>query len=396
MDILNFLRNELNPPALGSEKCSLLLAGGRVLASGIISLDPVPGYDESTRDGYALGAPLGVAGNSYKLNTDEAFAGNTRSIALNIGQACHVMTGGLIPVGTHCVVPKELATVFGGMLLKVCDLGSLPDFIKRCGSEFSKGQPILEKGTILKADHLASLAQIGNETVDVYKRPRVGILATGSELVELGDELAPGLKIASNKYLLSQLCSSFGADVVDLGIVGDKEEDLTEFFSTLMARKFDVIVTTGGMGPGKYDLLETSFCSVGGRMITNSLPLSPGKSTLVGWLSDTLFFGLPGNPSAVHPLFVELIAPGLLAMQGVQEKFPNLGKAILQTGINAKQASHTALLPGVLGFQGITRVVRFAKKSEVANCYILVEPDRHVQAIGTVAMVHEVASPFSQ
>ncbi len=396
MDILSFLQNELNPPFLASEKCSLALAAGRVLSSDIISIDPVPGYDESTRDGFALGVPLEIAGNSYKLIKDEAFAGNTSEIALGIGQACHVMTGGLIPTGTHRVVPKELATVFGGILLKVCDLNSLPEFIKRRGSELAQGQPIWKKGTILKAAHLASLAQIGHETVDVYRRPNVGVLATGSELVELGEELAPGLKVASNKYLLSQLCSSFGADVVDLGIVGDNGDELTFFFSTLAERKFDVIITTGGMGPGKYDLLEKTFCSVGGKMITNSLPLSPGKSTLVGWLGDTLFFGLPGNPSAVHPLFVELIAPGLLSMQGLQGIFPKPGKAILQTVINAKKSRITALRQGVLELQGITRVVRAAEKNEIADCYIIIDPDRNVQSVGSVAMIHEVASPFCE
>lgn len=396
MDIFNFLQTELKPPSLSSESCSLALAAGRVLAENVLSSDHVPGYDESTRDGFALGSPLEVAGNSYKLIKDEAFAGNTSAIALSRGQACHVMTGGLIPMGTERVVPKELATVSGGKVLKVCDLESLPLFIKKRGSEVEKGQSILTKSTVLKAEHLASLATVGCETIGVYKRPKVGILATGSELVELGEELTPGLKVASNKYLLAELCSSFGADVIDLGILGDDGDELASFFDTLVEKELDVIVTTGGMGPGKYDLLENTFCKVGGRMVTNCLPLSPGKSTLVGWLSDVLFFGLPGNPSAIRPLFMELIAPSILSMQGVKDEFPKFGKAILQTEITVKNSGLTTMMPGRFDFQGITRVVRLAEKDEVANCYILIPPDRNVQLSGSVAMIHEVASPFGE
>ncbi len=394
LDILQFLNKELNPPPLDSETCALQDCAGRVSAADLFSAFAVPHYDESTRDGYALGAVSADVTVGYKLIEDEAFAGNTKTIRLLPGQACHVMTGGMIPYGAVRVVPRELVTVARDGVFNVFDLSSLPVFIKKAGADIAKGALLVKQGTPLQPDHLALLAQSGYRQVEVYRRPLVGFFSTGSELIDVGSKPAPGQKVASNRYLLQQLCRSFGANVHDLGIVDDNQERLTEFVRNLSDKKFDLLISTGGMGPGKYDLLEKVFTESGGRMMTNSLPLAPGKSTLVGWLQDSLFFGLPGTPSAIRPLFTELVSPALLSLQGLTTPFPQTGRAILQTPLDIKKGGQLSLRPGKLEFQGITRIVRLVEDGEVANCYILLFPERGSLHAGTVVQVHETRSPL--
>lgn len=397
MDIFAHLTAEITPPPLGVESCAFDCGAGRVLAEAVYANRSVPAYPESTRDGFALAQSSTAQPECYHLIDKESAAGNTEEIILQRGEACPVMTGGLIPLNTQRVMPQEYCQIDGSDL-RVSGLSISSPFIKSIGDEIAEKDVIAGQGTILRAAHLALFATTGNYDLCVFKKPRVGYFATGSELVSPQTPLVPGMKVASNRYILSELCTTFGGDGSHLGILPDTMDALSSFFAQLQEpteNEMDVLISTGGMGPGRYDLVEECFKGAGGRVVVNSLPLIPGKSILIGWLQNTLFFALPGNPNALLPLFTEIIGRALLSLQGVVGQYPIERQAILQSNIKENRSDSFRLHPGNLGVQGTTGVVSSAGRGELPNCYIIISPRSLMQMAGSEVTVHMIRSPFS-
>lgn len=396
MEILKHLSSELSPPPLRSEKVSFLLASGRIIAEKVVAQRPLPTYAEATRDGFAVGESGEDGCSSYQLIDKVAAAGNTDKIVLDKGQACPVMTGGLLPVNTEKVVPQEFCQVDETTLQLDHFLPQLPPFIRKIGGEYSLGKKLIGPGTIVRPEHIALLASTGNLNVSVYNRPRVGFFSTGSELVDVTELVLPGKKVASNRYLLSELCALFGAESSDLGTVPDTAEELTFFFMKLADTDHDMVISTGGMGPGRFDLVEECFRAAGGRVIVNKLRLRPGKSILIGWLGEKIFYGLPGTPHAIRPLFTELIARSLLSLQGYVGQFPFEHKAILSETLEGRATGTNAvcLTPGCMSYRETTCVVRPSTQTELPHCYIVINPHQGSLAAGTVVNLHLLRSPF--
>ena len=350
----------------------------RVTSSHVAAVLPQPSFDESIRDGYVIplssGSDNGI--NLYKI-VDEIPAGKVCVNALEPGTACRIMTGGCVPKGGMRVVPYENCVEENGEVT-IADhfLQSTRSFIRKAGSEIEKGERLVADGVVLKAMHLAQLSSCGVHSVAVTKKPSVGYFCTGSELKSSSRGLEKGEKVSSNSFLLQGLLASFGGCPENLGIIEDKIQDLHDLFAKAKEQGLDAIISTGGMGPGKYDLVKDAFIEAGGRVIFTALKMRPGKSMLFGTLGNTLFFGLPGPPHAVQTLFNMLVGPTLLAMQGVRSPWPQKVQAYLHHSIRLKRHDVLRLKDSVMVFEGGKCTVRFTKKLELPNCYILLPPGR--------------------
>jgi molybdopterin molybdotransferase len=349
---------------------------------------PLPGYDQSTRDGFVIvGAGLPSGDESTFRIEGEIRAGTTGRHTVRPATACRIMIGGLIPARGARVLPQEDCRERDGILsVANAVLQRRATFIRRKGSEIRRGRVVVPAGTSILPDHQVLLAAAGHSRVLVHCRPRVAFFCTGSELVASAAEVEDGLKVSGNRYLLHGLIRLSGGLPRYLGTAADSYEDLAAALGRIDRDATEVIITTGGMGPGRYDLLEQAFAAAGGEVVYRSLSVRPGKATLFGRLGPSLFFGLPGPPPAVRVLFHELVGPALLLLQGMRKGGPQGIKASLQEEVVLKEK-------GVLNLKGGIRKggsVRLAGKVEVPDCSILFPGHRMRFKQGEMVEVHPV------
>jgi molybdopterin molybdotransferase len=289
---------------LAPEEVPLGEADGRVLAQGVRARWDQPATDISMMDGYALraadaGAPLQVAG--------ELAAGDAPwSGALARGHAARIFTGAPLPPGADCVVMQE-AVAREGETVRVQQPPRAGQHIRRRGEELTAGADALPPGTLLRAAELALAAACGATSVRAFRRPRVAVLCTGSELVPVGTQPGPGKLIETNSVALAALCREAGAEVLKLGIAPD---DVKEIAGRLREASADILVTTGGASVGDHDHAQDALERLSGALVFHTVAIRPGKPVLFGTASgNRLLFGLPGNPAAAtlgFELFVRL------------------------------------------------------------------------------------------
>jgi molybdopterin molybdotransferase len=384
--VLSVLRRPL------CEGIALHVARQRISFKAIVAATPQPTFDESTRDGYVI--PHYVRSDEevsrYEI-VDEIPAGKPYPKILLPGTACRIMTGGCVPKGGFRVVPGEDCVEQNGtVIITERSLQRNETFIRKAGSEIAEGELLVPSGTALQGGHLALLATCGIHAVEVAARPLVGFACTGSELSATSEGLGIGQKVSSNSFLIEGQLASVGGRSVSMGIIKDTEQELLDLFAKVSTDDLDVLITTGGMGPGKYDLVERVFAEAGGKVFFNSIAMRPGKAVLFGVLGRTLFFGLPGPPYAVRTLLNELVGPALLAMQGVEGLWPRVVQAHLLHQINIKRNDVLLLKDGVLTFSEGRCLVRFAERLEIPNCFILLPPGQSHYDEGALIEVHLV------
>ncbi len=378
---------------LSSETISLEQGLGRVPAQSIKSTRPKPSFDQSTRDGYAIAKYRQTKDGeiSFPLIAEIA-AGSTASISLTEGQAVRIMTGARIPAGTQRVVPfeicreKENRVYINSRLLR-----SSQTFIRRRGRDLKTGRVIAGSGKYLMPDHLLMLAENGWTTIPVHRKPRVAILCTGSELVTPGQRLRQGQKISGNGVLLQGLIQEAGGECIQVTTVSDSIEAITKQLERLLSLAPDLIITTGGMGPGKFDLLEQVFTRLQGELLYNSLKIRPGKSTMFGLLTGVAFFGLPGPPPAVRLLFHELVAVALYQLQGMRRPIPPLHKARLLEPVTGGRSRHVNLKGGIIVFDDTTLCVRLAGRRDGVNAVLHLRGRKRSLAAGETVNIRLVA-----
>ena len=296
---------------LGSERVPMGDALGRVLAEDLSAEEDVPPFDSSAMDGYAV-----IAGPAGELDVvDESRAGHPAQRALAGGQAIAISTGALIPDGADAVVPVERVQVDDGRV-------TVPDTqaganVRHAGDDVRRGQPVLSAGTLLGAAELAVAASLGHAELPVGRRPRVVVLATGDELVEPGQPLAPGQIRNSNTVALAAQAADAGAEVVGSEIVRDNLEDTTSVLRSALERA-DVVCVSGGVSVGPHDHVKPALAELGVEERFWRVALKPGKPTWFGVRDDKLVFGLPGNPVSAMVTFHLFARPALRALAGAR------------------------------------------------------------------------------
>ena len=321
----------------GVEKIPLDQALGRVMAEDVVSRINNPPLDNSAMDGYALIAgdiQSATPENPVKLEmVEEIAAGYTAKGTLKPGQTMRIMTGAPIPPGADAVLMQEDTQKDGDSILCL-DRADVEENIRRAGEDIKIGESVLKKGTTLSPAHIGMLAVIGRSQIAVSQRPTVSILSTGDEILEL-DETPQGPQIFnSNGHMLAAQIKSAGGIPIYLGIAKDTEKDLMEKFE--WALKADIVVSSGGVSVGDYDLVKSSLQKMGQDMLFWKVAMKPGKPLAFGRIGKTPIFGLPGNPVSSFVSFEQFVRPSLRKVLGCSDLSHKTVQAKLTRTINKK------------------------------------------------------------
>ena len=313
-------------------------ARGRVLAEEISSPRDVPPFRNSAMDGFALRAEDVETASAEKpvpLQIIELIgAGAVGEQAVGVGQATQIMTGAPVPDGADTVVKVEDTTGHKGRVdIRVAVVAGAN--IRHPGEDVRAGDVVFRPGHVLNPADVGVLASIGLATVRVARRPRVAIIATGDELVEVGQPLGPGQIVNSNAYTLAAAVEEVGGEPVVIGIVRDEPELLRDAFSR--AVRADMVLSTGGVSVGNFDYVRSVLRDVGYREVFWKVAQKPGKPISFGLCDGTPTFGLPGNPVSSLVCFYLYAVPALRAMLGLKAIHLPLIRAELREGVRSAE-----------------------------------------------------------
>lgn len=305
---------------LSTESRSLAEALGMVLSEALVAPYDLPPFDNSAMDGYAVCAS-DISGASSEhpvalVLTDTIAAGQVATRRVSPGQAARIMTGAPLPDGADAVVQVEFTKEVGDSAL-ILEAAKVGTNIRRAGGDVTKGTLVLEAGTVLGPAEVGMAASLGFAVVQVYRRPRVAIVSTGSELVEVGSALGPGQIYNSNAYSLRALCQELGIEPHVLGIAADDRAATKALLAEGL--EYDVLLTSGGVSVGAFDFVKEVQAELGVQRLLWGVAMKPGKPLVFGKRGDTLVYGLPGNPVSAMVSFELFVRPALLRLMGYRK-----------------------------------------------------------------------------
>jgi molybdopterin molybdotransferase len=419
-----------------AEEVWLLQALGRVLAEPVEADRDFPPFARATRDGFAVRAgDLGNGVTTLRV-VGQVRAGDSYDLPVASGEAVEIMTGAPVPAGADAVVmveyterrnsranheglegpqrqdsPGSADTIDDDHVLDIAsgertshedkrtdDLveiqraAAVGENIVPAGAEAKAGQELLPRGIRLRPAQIAMAAAAGKASVKVYRKPRIAILSTGDELVEVAEKPGPSQIRNSNSYSLAALVAQCGGEPVQLPIAPDEVGKVTELIQEGL--KADMLLLSGGVSMGKFDLVEQALKSLGAQFFFTGALIQPGKPVVFGEVSGVPFFGLPGNPVSVMVTF-ELFARQLVeALSGAEPSPLKSAKARLKRDFKTKTGL-TRFLPAMLDgelYDPEVEVVPWQGSGDMlaaarANCYLVVPPDREKLAMGEMVTV---------
>jgi molybdopterin molybdotransferase len=313
-ETLNRVLGAVEPLGVETQSRSL----GRVLAEDLFASISLPAFDNSSMDGYAVRASDAKSGSELVVIGEQP-AGVDGNLEVGPGQAIRIFTGAPIPNGADAVIMQEDVDRRGETIV-VREGVESGENIRVRGGDLCEGQRIASRGDVLSPANLAVIGSQGIAQLSVFRRPRVAVIATGSELRTQGDSLAPGEIYETNRILLAALAERSNSDVDVFDIVPDTEEAHLKSFD--QARSLDVMVIAGGMSVGEKDLVRPMLKKLGANLDLWRVAIKPGKPFLFGRLGRTLVFGLPGNPVSAFVTFLLFVRPALWKMGGRTDLTP--------------------------------------------------------------------------
>ena len=363
---------------------------GFVLAQQVKTDREYPPFDRSTRDGYAVRASEVVAGGRLPC-LGEIKAGDTVTEPLAPGTCVQIMTGAAVPSGANAVVMLEHAQREGNHARFERAAHAGQNIIPR-GSEATAGQIILKPGTRLGYAELALAAQVGAADLLCSSKPHVAILSTGDEVVSLQETPGTFQIRNSNSVSLSAQVRLAGGESVLLGNAADRADDLRAKIERGLRE--DVLVLSGGVSMGKYDLVEAVLKEMGAEFYFDAVAIRPGKPAVFGRCGDTFVFGLPGNPVSTMVTFELFVAPALDLLSGAAPRNLPLLEARLAEGLN-ERSGLTHFLPARVEWRGAeaeVKAVRWQGSGDIAalaqgNCFLVVAAGREKIAAGETVPV---------
>lgn len=372
------------------ETVPLQEAQGRVLATDIHSPVNVPPLDNSAMDGYAF------AWREYDGNKDhpltlhcvgESLAGHMYNGKVQGGQCVRIMTGAIVPEGSDTVVMQENVDRLEDASIRIhTPPGKLGQNVRNTGEDIAQDQQVLAKGTRINAAHLAMLGSIGVPEITVVRKIKVAVLATGDELTPPGQPLQPGHIYESNRIGLIAMLRKLDTEILDLGIIPDDKQAISDAFERA-ANECDWVISSGGVSVGDADFVKEVLDECGDINFWK-VAIKPGKPYAFGSLKKGLknghFSGLPGNPVSAFVTFHQLVVPALKKLAGDTSPSPIM--------LNAKSTSNIRKRPGrteyqrgrfYLGDKGSIEVNCSSRQGSnimssffESNCYVVLELDR--------------------
>jgi len=389
-EALSIFLKALKPKKLGSEKISIEKALGRVTTKNVTAPVDLPPFDRSAVDGYAVRAQDTFEASQFKPKTLRLTIKNS----VGEGKAKQVWTGNPLPKGADAVIMLEhtKAEKNGIEVLAALTPG---ENVSKKGEDIRKDEIAVKSGTRLQAHHVGLLAALGVSHVDVVARPKVAILSTGNELVELGKKPQPNQIINSNRYMISGLVTELGAQPLNLGIAGDNQDEIATKITEGLT-KADVVVTTGGTSVGAADLVPIVVDKLGKPgVLVHGVALRPGMPTALAVLRGKPVFVLSGYPVAATIGFEVFARPVILKLLGIEHEPRPMLKAKL-----------TKRVAGVLGRRVYLRVNALVRDGDFfvepvrtkgsgllstmtkSNGYVIIPEDREGLDEGETVVVH--------
>jgi len=385
-------------PATDAEMLPLMDAAGLVLAEDLVADRDFPPFPRSTRDGFALRAEdlSRVPMRLRCIGEIRAGAAEEQSrVGVKPGEAIEIMTGAPVPEGANAVVMIEHTERSNGIVTVRRRVGAGENVVA-AGAEARQAAVMVPRGTRVNHAIVAVAAALGRPEVAVHRRPRVAILATGDEVVDINLCPGPNEIRNSNSYSLAAQVQAAGGDPMLLPVARDEAEELA-----LLLRKgleADLLLITGGVSMGKYDLVEQVLASFEAKMFFTGAQIQPGRPVVFGEVASregtTPFFGLPGNPVSTMVTFQLFARPVLDALAGAKPQPLGFAHAMLKAEFTTRTGL-TRFLPASLGGthqRPEVELVRWQGSGDLmaaarANCYIVVPPDRERFAAGDAITV---------
>lgn len=384
----------IQPPR--SDSVALIASLGRVLAEEVKADRDFPPFPRSTRDGYAVRA-ADVAKVPSKLRVlGQIKAGGTFAGTVQAGQAVEIMTGAAVPAGADSVVMVEY-TAAAGDQVEVQRAVSAGENVVAAGAEARAGEALFGSGTRIGSAQIAMMAAVGKANLKVYRKPRVAVLSTGDELVDVSESPEPHQIRNSNSYSLCAQVIQAGGEPFQLSVAPDEEGELTTLIHAGLDAA-DLLVLSGGVSMGKFDLVEMVLNKLGARFFFTGALIQPGRPVVFGEIKKGArvvpFFGLPGNPVSVMTTFDLFVRPLLDALSGAQPRRTPAVSARLKKSLKTKTGL-TRFLPAILEgglYDPAVEIVPWQGSGDLlaasrANCYLVAPPDRESLPEGEIVTV---------
>jgi molybdopterin molybdotransferase len=389
-EALSLFLKELKPTRLGVDRIPLLEALGRVAAEDIVAPSDLPSFNRSAMDGYAVRANDTFEASQFNPKTLKL----TEKDRVGMGEAKQIWTGEILPGGADAVVMLEHTRKVDDEIEVVSAVTPGENVSKR-GEDVRKGEVVIKAGTRLKPQHIGLLAGLGITHINAAKKPRVAILSTGNELVELGQKVKTGQVTNVNGPVLSAMCRQLGAQPVNLGIARDNSAEISDKIAKGL-EVADVVVTTGGTSVGYSDLVPIAVNSLGKPgVIVHGVAMRPAMPTALAVINGKPVFILSGYPVAAMFGFEVFVRPTLLRLMGIDEEPRPMLKAKLTRRVASALGRRVYLRVHVIRKNGefLAEPVR-TKGSGVlstmtkANGYVVIPEDREGLEEGETVIVH--------
>ena len=317
---------------IGNEDIFLKDALGRCLAKPIISNIDNPKYDVSSMDGYAVNYNdfvniKDIIIKKFKI-VGESSAGAPYSKKINSLETVRIFTGAKLPKGSNTIIIQENVKILkNGEYIKIVDLPKKNQFVRKKGLDFKKNNILFREGTILKSRHLGSIAMTGQTWLTVSRKPAVSILSTGNEILKVGEQISKDKIPNGNSLMLASMIQEFGGIARILPVAKDNLKDIGEILQN--ALDSDLIITTGGVSVGKYDLIQKALSKFKNKIEFWKIAMRPGKPLLFSRINNTPLIGLPGNPVSSGVCSLIFVNLAIRKMLGDNSRFPLIENGVL-------------------------------------------------------------------
>jgi len=375
---------------LPTETVELLRACGRVLAQPVAADRDYPPFDRSIRDGFALRADDAVPGATLRC-IGEIKAGGGFDGSVGAGECVQIMTGAAVPAGADAVVMIEHVSVDGQRIMLSRPATRGQSIVARA-KEARAGQQLLAPGTRLGYAEMALAGQVGKHHIEVFKRPRAAILSTGDEVVDVSVTPGPLQVRNGNSIALQTLATLTGAESESLGNAPDEKKELRRFIERGLDA--NLLIISGGVSMGKYDLVEMVLGELGTQFVYDSVAIRPGRPAVFGVCRGKPVFGLPGNPVSTMVTFELFVVPAIDVLGGAEPRPLPIFRARLAHALH-ERSELTHFLPArvhtvagepevsALPWQGSGDVVTMAE----SNAFLIVPPEKLNWDAGEMAVV---------